>query len=229
MKISQEKPVRLPRHSGGQAESFSDWLSESGLLESTQAKHGFAVQSFFRQFRNMTQRNLNIFFKDEKKRWTIDGIRRYIQYCKYDFELPKIERPPVKDRERPSFEKLERILNSIDFENKDTEWALKTSFVTGASRQKILSRKYKDIDHEKETLKIPGQGEISIKPIYKKLDKFLKKKGLHNSERLFYTDSVSVAAAAYALSYYTKRLKTSEENRKILSQQADAVVETCPL
>ena len=44
----------------------------------------------------------------------------------------------------------------------------------------------------------------------------MREKGLYNSERLFYTKSVSVAAATHALRYHTERLKTSDKNKRIL-------------
>lgn len=219
MKIQREKPVKPVHHSRTRPEKFEEfsaWLEESRLLESTQTKYIFAVRLFFRYFRYMTPRNIKIFFKIEKRRWALDGIRQYIIYKKYDLELPKIDRPPVKKREIPSFEKLGRILKSIDFEDQETEWCLKTCFVTGTSRQNVLSAKYKDIDHKSKALKIPGHGKISIEPIYEKLMMFLDEKGLYNSERLFYTKSKSVAAATHALRYHTKRLKTSDENKRIL-------------
>ena len=145
--------------------AFKNHLLINGSEEASAKSHSEKVASFFRQYSEFTQENLNSFLASKLNVWcansfniNINAFNHYAKFLKMDIEIPKYHKidknkvkPYITDKE--FYEIVSKI--PLIFENCDkTQVIAMLLFSTGLRPKEIIQLKREDFNFETKTVYI---------------------------------------------------------------------------
>jgi site-specific recombinase XerD len=144
--------------------TFKEWMLVNGASQASAKSHCDKVASFFRQYQEFNQENLNSYLASKLDKWVgnsfninINAFTHYAKFLKMEIEIPKYHKTEKRIMEYISEKDFYDILEKtpLIFDNSDKVQAiLILLFSTGLRPKEIVSLKRENFNFESKEILI---------------------------------------------------------------------------
>jgi integrase/recombinase XerD len=144
--------------------NFKEWLLINGSASASAETHCEKVASFFRQYNEFNQANVNSFLASKIDKWTgtsfnifINAIKHYAEFLKVEIEIPRYHKVDKRVKDYITDSELYDIVAKIPviFEKPDKIKAIvMLMFSTGLRPKEVLQLKREDFNFEEKIVSI---------------------------------------------------------------------------
>jgi len=145
-------------------QAFKNYLLVNGSSQASVKIHTSKIESFFRQYPELNQENLNSFLASKVNKWTgasfnlfINSVSHYAKFLKLSLELPQYHKVDKRVKEYITEKEIEDIISKVPviFQNsKKTQAILNLMFSTGLRPKEIIQLKRSDFNFQEKVISI---------------------------------------------------------------------------